>query len=146
MTALLERAPKFALRHEDGDLKQVPIDVLIPGDWVLVRHGKVVSADGTVADGAGAMLDQSALTGEPLPVRLADGAEVMSGATNAGETFDMIVARPAAEIATAQLTRRLNCLWIRARDSAGPLTQRCAPWETAPDPAGLGRYHERSRT
>ena len=51
------------------------------------------------------MLDQSALTGEPLPVRLEPGAEVMSGATNAGEAFDMIVGRPAAESTYAGIVR-----------------------------------------
>ncbi len=104
MTALLERAPKFALRHEDGDLKTVPIEALAPGDRVLVRRGEVVPADGNVASGV-AMLDQSALTGEPLPVRLAVGEEVMSGATNSGEAFDLTVARPAAESTYAGIIR-----------------------------------------
>ncbi len=105
MTALLERAPKFALRHENGDLQQVPIEVLVPGDRVLVRRGEVVPADGAIADGGGAVLDQAALTGEPLPVRLAAGGEVMSGATNAGEAFDLIVGRPAAESTYAGIVR-----------------------------------------
>ena len=73
MTALLERVPKFALRHQDGDLKQVPIEALKPGDRVLVRRGEVVPVDGTMAEGGDAVLDQSALTGEPLPVRLKAG-------------------------------------------------------------------------
>ncbi len=105
MTALLERAPKFALRHEDGDLKQVPIEALVPGDRVLVRHGEVVPADGSVANGGNAVLDQSALTGESLPVRIEAGAEVMSGATNAGGAFDLIVGRPAAESTYAGIVR-----------------------------------------
>ncbi len=105
MTALLERAPKFALRHENGDLKQVPIEALVPGDRILVRHGEVVPADGTVADGANAVLDQSALTGEALPVRLEAGAEAMSGATNAGGAFDLMVSRPAAESTYAGIVR-----------------------------------------
>ena len=105
MTALLERAPKFALRHEDGDLQQVPIEALMPGDRVLVRRGEVVPADGAVAEGGDAVLDQSALTGEPLPVRLEAGGEAMSGATNAGEAFDLIVGRPAAESTYAGIVR-----------------------------------------
>ncbi len=105
MTALLERAPKFALRHEDGDLKQVPIDALVPGDRVLVRRGEVVPADGTIAENSKAVLDQSALTGEALPVRLAAGGEAMSGATNAGEAFDLVVGRPASESTYAGIVR-----------------------------------------
>ena len=105
MTALLERAPKFALRYENGDLNQVPIEALVVGDRVLVRRGEVVPADGTVCKGADAVLDQSALTGEPLPARFKAGAEVMSGATNAGEAFDLIVSRPAAESTYAGIVR-----------------------------------------
>ncbi len=105
MTALLERAPKFALRHEDGDLKQVPIEALAPGDRLLIRRGEVVPADGVVAEGGDAVLDQSALTGEALPVRLRPGGEVMSGATNAGEAFDLTVSRSAAESTYAGIVR-----------------------------------------
>ncbi len=105
MTALLGRTPKFALRHENGDLQQVPIETLVPGDRVLVRRGEVVPADGAVAEGGDAVLDQAALTGEPLPVRIAGGGEAMSGATNAGEAFDMIVGRPAAESTYAGIVR-----------------------------------------
>ncbi len=104
MTALLERAPKFALRHEDGELKQVPIEALVPGDRVLVRRGEVVPADGAITGGE-AVLDQSALTGEPLPIRLVAGAEAMSGATNAGEAFDLTVGRPAVESTYAGIIR-----------------------------------------
>ena len=105
MTALLERAPKFALRYADGDLRQVPIAALVPGDRVLVRRGEVVPADGAIAEGSDAVLDQSALTGEPLPVRLTSGADAMSGATNAGEAFDLIVGRLAAESTYAGIVR-----------------------------------------
>ncbi len=104
MTALLDRAPKTALRYQGSELREVPIDALLPGDRALVRHGEVVPADGTV-DGSEAVLDQSALTGEGLPARHAAGAAVMSGATNAGEAFDLVVARPAAESTYAGIVR-----------------------------------------
>ncbi len=104
MTALLERAPKFAMRYEDGDLKRVPIEVLAPGDRLMVRRGEVVPVDGTV-DGDGAVLDQSALTGEAMPVHFGRGAPLMSGATNAGMAFDLIATRPAAESTYAGIIR-----------------------------------------
>ncbi|MEX0852480.1 MAG: HAD-IC family P-type ATPase, partial [Bauldia sp.] len=104
MTALLERAPKFAMRHQDHGLKRVPIEELRPGDRVLVRPGEVVPVDGTVASEA-AVLDQSALTGEALPVKHDRGAQVMSGATNAGMAFDLIASRPAAESTYAGIVR-----------------------------------------
>ncbi len=104
MTALLERAPKFAMRHENHGLVQVPIEALVPGDRVLVRRGEVVPVDGTV-DGETALLDQSALTGEAMPVPFVPGTAVMSGATNAGMAFDVIAIRPAAESTYAGIIR-----------------------------------------
>jgi heavy metal translocating P-type ATPase len=104
MTALLSRVPRTAIRHRDGQLEEVAIDVVSPGDRLLIRRGDVVPVDGTVVEGVG-VLDQSALTGEPLPVKAKPGAPVLSGSTNAGEAFDMIAARPAAESTYAGIVR-----------------------------------------
>jgi heavy metal translocating P-type ATPase len=119
MTALLERAPQSAMRHEDGELKQVPIGALVPSDRVLVRRGEVVPADGDVADGMTAVLDQSALTGESLPVRVAAGGDVMSGATNAGEAFDLVVSRAASESTYAGIVRLVEA----AAQSRAPMVR-----------------------
>ena len=68
MTSLLSRVPRMAVRHRDGQLEEVALDLIQPGDRLLVRQGDVVPVDGTVAGGV-AVLDQSALTGESLPVQ-----------------------------------------------------------------------------
>ena len=73
MTALLSRVPRRALRHRDGALEEVALDLVEPGDRLLVRQGDVVPVDGTVAEGV-AVLDQSALTGEAMPVQQPAGA------------------------------------------------------------------------
>jgi heavy metal translocating P-type ATPase len=104
MTALLSRVPRMAIRHSDGQLEEVPVNFVSPGDRLLIRQGDVVSVDGTVAEGV-AVLDQSALTGEPLPVKMKPGAPVLSGSTNAGEAFDMIATRPAADSTYAGIVR-----------------------------------------
>ncbi len=104
MTALLERAPRFALRHGDHGLVEVAIETIVPGDRILVPRGGIVPVDGTVGSD-GAVLDQSALTGEAMPVRLAAGADAMSGATNAGMAFDVVATRPAAESTYAGIIR-----------------------------------------
>jgi heavy metal translocating P-type ATPase len=104
MTALLERAPKSAMRYGAGGLEDVPIDAVVPGDILLIRNGEIVPADGNVANGA-AVLDQSALTGESMPVRRATGEAAMSGATNSGEAFDLTVTRPARESTYAGILR-----------------------------------------
>jgi heavy metal translocating P-type ATPase len=104
MTALLSRVPRTAIRHHDGQLEEVAVDVVSPGERLLIRRGDVVPVDGTVAEGVG-VLDQSALTGESLPATAKPGEPVLSGSTNAGEAFDMIATRPAAESTYAGIVR-----------------------------------------
>jgi heavy metal translocating P-type ATPase len=104
MTALLSRVPRTAIRHHQGQLEEIAVDVVSPGDRLLIRRGDVVPVDGIVAEGVG-VLDQSALTGESLPVKTKPGEPVLSGATNAGEAFDIIATRAAAESTYAGIVR-----------------------------------------
>ena len=104
MTALLARAPKSAMRHEAAGLAEVPIEAIVPGDRIMVRHGEMVPVDGTV-EREGASLDLSALTGEAMPVRIDAGKPAPSGATNAGMAFDLVVLRAAAESTYAGIVR-----------------------------------------
>ena len=64
---LVERAPRIAHRHGAEGVEEVPVEKLVPGDLVVVRAGEIVPADARV-EGSVAVVDQSALTGEPLPV------------------------------------------------------------------------------
>jgi heavy metal translocating P-type ATPase len=104
MSALLARVPRKANRYADGQLATVPLDSVVPGDRLLVRAGETVPVDGTVLEGA-AVLDESALTGEPIPVTHASGAAVRSGAVNAGTPFDMQARSRAAESTFAGIVR-----------------------------------------
>ena len=104
LTRLIQRAPRTALvRHPDG-IVEVPVDDVTPGDIVVVRAGEIVPADG-VALGGRAVLDESALTGEPLPVVVDPGSAVPSGTANAGDSFELRVQRPASESAYAAIVR-----------------------------------------
>jgi len=67
MTKLLSNVPRTAMRHRGAALEEVALAELQPGDRIMVRHGEVVAVDGTVAAGI-AVLDQSALIGEALPL------------------------------------------------------------------------------
>lgn len=107
MTALLARVPRTAVRHRADGLEEVALDLIGPGDRLLVRQGDVIPTDGVVAS-AVAVLDQSALTGEPIPVQRRAGDEVMSGSTNAGEAFDLIVSQSAAESTYAGIVRLID--------------------------------------
>ena len=68
MHDLLSRVPRTATRHRDGALDEVPLGEIVPGDLLLVRQGDVAPVDGTV-ESEHAVLDQSAMTGESMPVR-----------------------------------------------------------------------------
>ena len=87
MSDLLSRVPRTATRRRHGALDEVPLDDIAPDDLLLIRQGDVAPVDGTVESDR-AMLDQSALTGESMPLRLNRGQDVMSGSTNAGDAFD----------------------------------------------------------
>jgi heavy metal translocating P-type ATPase len=118
MHALLERAPRSAMRHSNGELEEVPLEAVVPGDRLLIGHGEVAPVDGTVATGS-ALLDPSALTGESLPVRLWPGDAVLSGSTNAGPAFDLVATRRAEESTYAGIVR----LVAAAQRSKAPMSR-----------------------
>jgi heavy metal translocating P-type ATPase len=82
LTELLKRAPQTAhLKKEDGTLKDVPISEVKKGDVLVVKPSEVIPVDGTLQD-EHALLDESSLTGESLPVEKKMNDELMSGAIN----------------------------------------------------------------
>jgi heavy metal translocating P-type ATPase len=104
LSSLVARAPRIAHRRRGDLVEEVPVEQLLVGDQVVVRAGEVVPVDGIVAS-AEAVLDESALTGEPLPVSCKRGAPVRSGSANAGEAFELRATRPASESAYAAIVR-----------------------------------------
>ena len=118
MTALLARVPRTALRHRNGQLEEVALDALRPGDRLLIRQGDVVPVDGTVVEGV-AVLDQSALTGEAMPVQLKPGQAALSGSTNVGDAFDLEASRLAAESTYAGVVRLVEA----AQRSRAPMAR-----------------------
>ncbi|KAA8611025.1 heavy metal translocating P-type ATPase [Salipiger aestuarii] len=123
MRALLSRVPRTAYRHLDGALAEVPLEDILPGDLLLIRQGDVVPVDGTVASDM-AFLDTAALTGESLPARLSQGAEAMSGATNAGKPFDLRATRRASESTYAGIVRLVD----QAQRSKAPMARLADRW------------------
>jgi heavy metal translocating P-type ATPase len=118
MTALLGRLPRTAARYADGGLQEVDLATLVPGDRLLVRRGEVVAVDGTVTSGV-AVIDESALTGEALPVRHGRGEPVLSGTTNAGDPFDLEAASAAADSTYAGIIR----LVAAAEEARAPMVR-----------------------
>jgi len=104
LEALLERAPRTARRYEDGGLTVVDLDQVEAGDLLLVASGDVVPVDGLLVSDA-AVLDESALTGESLPVDRAAGDRIRSGVVNAGGPVDLRTSTTAADSTYAGIVR-----------------------------------------
>jgi Cu+-exporting ATPase len=101
--ALLDLAPKTALRVlKDGKTETVPLAEVKLGDVLRVRPGDKIPIDGTVIDGRSAV-DESMLTGEPIPVEKTAGDRVTGGTLNGSGSFDMRVDRTGAETTLAQV-------------------------------------------
>jgi heavy metal translocating P-type ATPase len=118
MSELLARVPRTATRRRAGALDNVPLEDIEPGDVLLIRQRDVAPVDGTVESDQ-ALLDQSALTGEAMPVRLDHGQEVMSGSTNAGDVFDLRASRRAADSTYAGIVRLVEA----AQKSKAPMAR-----------------------
>jgi Cu+-exporting ATPase len=111
---LLGLAPKTARRvREDGDEEDVPLDVVQPGDRLRVRPGEKVPVDGVVIEGSSS-IDESMVTGEPIPVEKAPGARVVAATVNGAGTLvlraekvgaDTLLARIVAMVSEAQRSR-----------------------------------------
>ena len=103
--ALLDLAPRTARRlRADGADEDVPLDQVRPGDRLRVRPGEKVPVDGTVAEGASAV-DESAVTGEPMPVEKHPGDRVVGGTVNATGGFVMRAERVGAETLLARIVQ-----------------------------------------
>ena len=78
---LVRLQPKTARVVRDGKTVEVPIDAVLAGDLVDVRPGERLPVDGEVVEGS-SFVDESMITGEPVPVKKTAGAEVVGGTVN----------------------------------------------------------------
>ena len=89
LKSLIDRMPKLANRvSNSGALELISVENINTGDRLIVKSGEIVPVDGIAQESC--YLDQSALTGEPLPVLLNKLDSLISGTLNAGNTFEMI--------------------------------------------------------
>ncbi len=132
MTALLARVPRVAHRTVDGQISDIAVEAIRPGDLLLVKPGETLPVDGVLEDTA-ASLDEAALTGEPLPVARSAGEAVRSGVVNAGGPL-RLRAGATAEASTYAAIVRL----VRAAAAERPPMARLADrWALAFLPATL---------
>ncbi|MGE8203106.1 heavy metal translocating P-type ATPase [Heyndrickxia sp. NPDC080065] len=96
ISSLLEIQPETALRVKDGREEVVHVSVLDVGDFILVKPGERVPADGKIAQGM-TTIDESTISGESIPVSKGSGAEVFAGTINLNGSVTVEVTKPASE-------------------------------------------------
>jgi heavy metal translocating P-type ATPase len=107
LKSLVDRAPRIAHRRSGDAVADIPVEAVAIGDRVLVRAGEVIPVDGVIAAGA-ALIDEAALTGEPVPVTRRAGELARSGTINAGETFELTSTATAGESTYAGIVRMVT--------------------------------------
>lgn len=107
LRSLRDRTPRVAHRRERKGLVDIAAEAVLPGDELLVRAGELLPVDGELLD-ASAKLDESAVTGEPLPETRSKGDLLRSGTVNAGEAFRYRAAAAAQESTYAGIVRMVE--------------------------------------
>jgi len=96
--------------------EDVPLELVVPGDLLRVRPGEKVPVDGRIVEG-GSAIDQSMLTGEPTPVAMGPGDEVIGATLNTNGTFVMRATKVGRETALARIVEMVQ----RAQGSKAPI-------------------------
>jgi len=104
LRTLLAHAPRRARRYSDGEVEEVDVAALVPGDVVLVRTGEVLPVDGVVESGTSAV-DEATVTGESLPRDVHPGSTVRSGTVNVGSQVEVLAQRSAEESTYSGIVR-----------------------------------------
>jgi heavy metal translocating P-type ATPase len=104
LTALVDRAPRHANRRRENALDTIPAEAVAVGDELLVRAGELLPVDGVLVDRI-ALIDEAAVTGEPLPQAHLAGDTLRSGTVNAGEAFVMRAVAKASASTYAGIVR-----------------------------------------
>jgi Cu+-exporting ATPase len=117
--SLLGLAPKNARRiREDGSEQDVPLDLVMRGDRLRVRPGEKIPVDGIVLEGSSAV-DESMISGEPMPVVKRPGDRVIGATVNTTGTFVMQAERVGAETLLSQIVQMV----AEAQRSRAPIQQ-----------------------
>lgn len=133
LTSLIQRAPRTAHLVGGDTVETVGIDSIRRGDRLLVKSGEVVPVDGVVMSPT-AVIDESALTGEPLPVERSGGDLVSSGTVNAADAFEIQATQEAAQSTYAGIIRLVES----ARESRAPAVRLADRWAGWFVPLALG--------
>ena len=104
---LMTLQAKTARVERNGAETELPIDQVAPGDVIVVRPGERVPVDGSVLSGS-SFVDESMLTGEPVPVEKGEGAKVVGGTINTTGAFRFRAQKVGADTVLAQIVRMVE--------------------------------------
>jgi Cu+-exporting ATPase len=113
---LMGMQAKTARVVRDGREQDIPVEEVVPGDVVVVRPGEKLPVDGVVVEGESAV-DESMLTGEPVPVRKQPGDEVIGATVNSTGSFRFEATKVGKDTALAQIVRLVE----EAQGSKAPI-------------------------
>jgi len=105
--ALLDLSPKTATRVKDGIDEDIPLGDVHIGDLLRVRPGERIPVDGTVVEGRSSV-DESMVTGEPMPVQKSEGNQVTGATVNQTGGFVMRAERVGSETMLAQIVKMVS--------------------------------------
>ncbi len=105
--SLLKLAPNKSIKIEDGEEIEVSIDKIELGDILKVKPGDKIPVDGTIAEGE-TSIDESMITGEPVPVTKIVGDKVTSGTINGNQTFLMKAEKVGSDTLLSQIIHMVN--------------------------------------
>lgn len=105
--ALLKLAPNKAIRVRDGKEEEIGIDEIFLGDILRVKPGDKIPVDGELTEG-NASVDESMITGEPIPVDKSEGDKVSSGTINGNRSFLMKAEKIGSDTLLSQIIHMVN--------------------------------------
>ena len=105
--ALLNLQAKTALVLRNGIETEIPIDQVVHGDSIIIKPGAKIPVDGTISDGT-SFIDESMVTGEPIPVEKTVGDTVVAGTINTNSTFTFTATKVGSETLLASIIKMVE--------------------------------------
>ncbi len=107
ISKLMDLAPKTATRIKDGVEEEIPASAICVGDILVVRAGQSIPADGYLQNGSGAV-DESAITGESIPVEKTQKSQLTAGTINTSGYFTMVAQRVGKDTTLSEIIRLVD--------------------------------------
>ena len=118
ISKLMDLTPKTATVIRNGQEKEIPVEDVIAGDTILIRPGQSIPVDGVIVSGSSAV-DQSALTGESIPVEKNEGDQVIAATINKTGSFTFIAQKVGDDTTLAKIIELVE----EAASSKAPISK-----------------------